>query len=67
MGNTINRFKFNKASLALIEKQVDKGKFTKETYIYDDSSHLSILVRPNRSYTECTFCIYERIRIRGQA
>lgn len=67
MGNTTNRFKFNKANLALIEKQVDKGEFTKETYIYDDSSHLSILVRPNRSYIECTFCIYERIRIRGQA
>ena len=61
-----NRIKFNKPNLKVIEKQINRGEFTKETYIYDADSHLAIRVRPSRSYIESTFCMYARIRVRGE-
>jgi integrase len=61
-----NRVKFSKPNLTAIERRVNSGKFTKESYLYDSASHLAIRVRPNHSFPESAFCVYERIRIRGQ-
>jgi len=61
-----NRIKFSKPTLTAIERRINKGEFSKESYLYDNASHLAIRVRPNQSYAESAFCIYERIRIRGQ-
>lgn len=61
-----NRIKFNKPNLKAIEKRVNQGGFIKETYIYDADSHLAVRVRPNRSYIESVFCMYARIRVRGE-
>ncbi len=63
---SVNRFKFSRQSLRVIEKQIDKGEFTTESYIYDSESHLAIRVRPNQSYIESGFCLYARIRVCGQ-
>ena len=61
-----NRIKFNKPNLKAIERRVNQGEFTKETYLYDADSHLAVRVRPNRSYIESVFCMYTRIRVRGE-
>lgn len=61
-----NRIKFNKVNLKVIEKRVNRGEFTKETYLYDADSHLAVRVRPGRTYIESTFCMYARIRVRGE-
>ena len=61
-----NRVKFNKPGLRTIEKRISQGGFNKELYIYDADSHLAIRVRPEQSYTDSTFCLYARIRVRGQ-
>lgn len=61
-----HREKFSKPYLTSIERQVNAKGFQKETYIYDDDSHLAIRIRPQQTFTECTFCLYERIRIQGQ-
>lgn len=61
-----NRVKFNKPNLKVIEKRINCGEFTKETYIYDADSHLAVRVRPSRSYIESAFCMYARIRVCGE-
>lgn len=61
-----NRIKFSKPNLKAFERRVNRGEFTKESYLYDVDSHLAIRVRPNQSYSESTFCLYGRIRVRGQ-
>ena len=61
-----NRIKFNKPNLKVIEKRINQGEFTKETYLYDADSHLAVRIRPRRSYIESTFCMYARIRVRGE-
>ena len=61
-----NRVKFSKPTLTAIERRINNGEFTKESYLYDNVSHLAIRVRPNQSYSDSAFCVYERIRIRGQ-
>lgn len=61
-----NRIKFNKPNLKAIEKRINRGEFTKETYIYDADSHLAVRVRPGRSYIDSAFCMYARIRVRGE-
>jgi hypothetical protein len=61
-----NRVKFSKPTLTTIERRINSGEFTRESYLYDNSSHLAIRVRPNQSYSDSAFCLYERIRIRGQ-
>ena len=61
-----NRIKFNRPNLKAFERRVDRGEFTKESYLYDLESHLAIRVRPNQSYSESTFCLYGRIRARGE-
>lgn len=61
-----NRIKFNKPNLKVIEKRINQGEVTKETYLYDADSHLAVRVRPSRSYIESTFCMYARIRVRGE-
>ena len=61
-----NRVKFSKPTLTAIERRINNGGFTKESYLYDNASHLAIRVRPNQSYSDSVFCLYERIRIRGQ-
>ena len=67
MGKTSgNRVKFNKPGLRAIEKRIGQGGFNKELYIYDVDSHLAIRARPEQSYTDSTFCLYARIRVRGQ-
>ncbi len=60
-----NRIKFSKPNLKAIERRIGQGWFSKEACIYDADSHLAIRVRPNRSYTESVFCMYARIRVRG--
>jgi len=64
--SAINRFAFSKATLSSLEKQIDKGNFKKETYIYDELSHLSILVRPEKKYIDSVFCLYKRMCIKGE-
>lgn len=61
-----NRVKFSKPILTVIERRINNGEFTKESYLYDNASHLAIRIRPGQSYSDSTFCLYERIRIRGQ-
>jgi integrase len=61
-----NRFKFSRQSLRVIEKRIDKGEFSTESYLYDSESHLAIRVRPNQSYIDSGFCLYARIRVCGQ-
>ena len=61
-----NRVKFSKPTLTAIERRINSGEFTKESYLYDNVSHLAIRVRPHQSYSDSAFCLYERIRIRGQ-
>ncbi len=61
-----NRIKFNKPNLKLIESRVNRGEFTKETCLYDADSHLAVRVRPGHSYIDSTFCMYARIRVRGE-
>lgn len=61
-----NRIKFNKPNLKVIENRINRGEFTKETYIYDADSHLTVRVRPGRSYIDSVFCMYARIRVRGE-
>ncbi len=61
-----NRVKFNKPNLKAIEKRINQGEFTKEFYIYDADSHLAVRVRPGRSYIDSAFCMYARIRVRGE-
>ena len=61
-----NRIKFNKPNLKAIENRINRGEFTKETYIYDADSHLAVRARPGRSYIDSVFCMYARIRVRGE-
>lgn len=61
-----NRVKFCKPTLTVIERRIKSGEFTKESYLYDNDSHLAIRVRPNQAFADSAFCLYERIRIRGQ-
>ena len=61
-----NRVKFSKPTLTVIERRINNGEFTKESYLYDNASHLAIRIRPSQSYSDSAFCLYERIRIRGQ-
>ena len=61
-----NRIKFNNPNLTAIEKKANSGQFDKESYLYDADSHLAIRIRPNQSFTESVFCIYERIRVHKQ-
>ena len=52
-----NRIKFNKPKLKAIEKWINRGAFSKETYIYDADSHLVIRVRSGCSYIDYAFCM----------
>ena len=61
-----NRVKFSKTTLTVIERRINNGEFTKESYLYDNASVLAIRIRPSQSYSDSAFCLYERIRIRGQ-
>ena len=61
-----NRIKFNKPNLKAIENRINRGEFTKETYIYDADRHLAVRARPGRSYIDSVFCMYARIRVRGE-
>ena len=62
-----NRDKFSKQRLKAIEKRINQGEFITESYIYDSDSHLAIRVRPSQSYINCVFCLYARIRVRGES
>lgn len=60
-----NRFKWSKPALSSLEKRVNDKYFEKESYVYDDGSHLALRIRPNKLFTECVFCLYERVRVKG--
>lgn len=62
-----NRIKFNRSNLKLIENRVNRGEFTKETYVHDTDSRLVVKVKLSLSYSDCTFCLYSRIGVKGDA
>lgn len=67
MGTTsTNRFRFTKSSLASLEKRIDAGDFRSEVYVYDSISHLAIRIKPGKTFLECVFCLFERIRVHGE-
>ncbi|PCJ22897.1 MAG: site-specific recombinase [SAR86 cluster bacterium] len=57
-----NRINFTKSSLSALERRVNAGGFTKNAYVYDEASHLSLRMRPNQKFIDCSFYLYERIK-----
>lgn len=55
-----NRIIFNKPNLRAIERRIDQGEFTRESYFYDTDSHLAIRVRPSQSYKDSALVMYWR-------
>lgn len=58
-----NRISFTKASLSALERKVNAGTFTANSYVYDSASHLSLRLRPNQKFSDCAFYLYERIKL----
>ncbi|MEE8059032.1 MAG: tyrosine-type recombinase/integrase [Pseudomonadales bacterium] len=58
-----NRIKFSKPNLSALERRINTGGFSEGAYIYDSSSHLALRIRPNQSFTDCGFYLYERVKV----